>query len=211
MKKSTLFILALAFTLVFSTQFFAQAQRDIAVAGHNLNHPNNLALGSPNAVFNGWAGGNATFQVVTQNPPNSYMKNKLTGVQSNVCTVTLNILNAPSQIDFDVWGGSADLLMNGQGSFNVVCGATNLAGRFDRAILHVADGSNSASLTLLKNSVTYLAPTNLITNLPGNFAFTNGSLSIAMITNQPVLVNSVAQTISEFKAYANITFGARKI
>jgi hypothetical protein len=113
-------------------------------------------------------------------------------------------------IDFDPWG-SANLLFNGTGNFTVTCGATVLTGRFDRAILHVTNGSNSASITLLKNSVTYLAPTNLITNAVGNFAFAEGSLSIGIITDNPVVVNSATGTITEFRAYSNIVFGARKI
>lgn len=210
MKKTTLFILTIALSLAFSAQIFGQAQRDIAVVGHNLNHPAALAAAAPNSTFGGWAGGAATFQVFTNTPPQSFLKNKINGVQLVGCNATLNLVNIPAAIDFDPWG-SADLFFNGVGNFNVACGGTILTGTFNRAILHVSNGSNSASITLLTNSVTYVAPTNLITNFAGNFAWTNGSLSIGMITDQPVVVNPAIPSIGNFRAYSNIVFGARKI
>jgi hypothetical protein len=216
MKKISFILAIAAVSLVLSVQIFGQQHRDIAVVGHNLNHNGVLANAVPNSNFGGWFGGNATFQVFTANPPQSWLKNKITGVQQVGCNATLNIINVPSVIDFDAWGGSADLLLNGAGNFNVVCGATNLTGTFNRAILHVANGSNSASITLLTNSVNYVAPTNLINNAIGNFAFAQGSLSIGIITDTPVVVTPPTAanpngSISQFRAYSNIVFGARKI
>jgi hypothetical protein len=210
MRKTSFILVVLAVSLILSVQVFGQQHRDIAVVGHNLNNTGVLANAAPNSVFNGFFGANSTFQVFTATPPQSWLKNKLNGVQQVGCNAVLNIVNVPSILDFDPWG-SANLLMNGNGSFTVTCGGTSLTGRFDQAILHVTNGSNSASITLLKNSVTYFAPTNLITNAVGNFAFTEGSLSIGIITDSPVVVNSAAGSISQFRAYSNIVFGARKI
>jgi hypothetical protein len=210
MRKTSFILVVLAVSLILSVQVFGQQHRDIAVVGHNLNNTGVLANAAPNSVFNGFFGANSTFQVFTATPPQSWLKNKLNGVQQVGCNAVLNIVNVPSILDFDPWG-SANLLMNGNGSFTVTCGGTSLTGRFDQAILHVTNGSNSASITLLKNSVTYFAPTNLITNTVGNFAFTEGSLSIGIITDSPVVVNSAAGSISQFRAYSNIVFGARKI
>jgi hypothetical protein len=211
MRKTSFILVVLAVSLVLSVQIFGQIQRDIAVSGHNLNHQNNLALEAPNTTFGGWAGGpNATFQIFTTNPPLSWLKNKITGATLVGCTTTLNIINVPSVIDFNIFGG-AELLFNGQGNFNVVCGATTLTGTFNQAILHVSNGSNSASVTLRGNSVNYILPTNLITNAIGNFAFANGSLSIGIITRDPVGVSQLNNTISGFRGYSNITFGAVKL
>jgi hypothetical protein len=216
MKKTSFILVVLATGLILSAQVFGQVQRDIAVVGHNLNNNGVLANAVTNSNFNGWAGGAATFQVFTVNPPQSWLKNKLTGAQLLGCNATLNIINVASVIDFNPWGGSADLLLNGAGTFNVVCGGTNLTGTFNRAILHVANGSNSASITLLTNSVNYVAPTNLINNAIGNFGFAAGSLSIGIITDAPVVVTPPTAavpsgSISAFRAYSNIVFGARKI
>jgi hypothetical protein len=210
MRKTSFILVVAAFCLVLSVQIFGQQHRDIAVVGHNLNNTGVLANPAPNTNFGGFFGANTTFQVFTTNPPQSWLKNKLNGVQQVGCNAVLNIVNVPSVLDFDPWG-SANLLLNGTGSFTVTCGGTSLTGRFDQAILHVTNGSSSASITLLKNSVTYLAPTNLITNAAGNFAFLEGSMSIGIITEAPVVVNSAAGTISQFRAYSNIVFGARKI
>jgi hypothetical protein len=217
MRKTSFILVVLAVSLFLSTQISAQiTHRDIAVVGHNLNHPNNLAVDAVNSVFNGWNGGNADFQVFNQTPPNSWLKNKLNGAQFTGCTVAvLNIpAAAPAAVDFLSFG-RADLVFSSQGNFNVVCGNT-VRGVFSRAVLHVANGSHSASITLFADTVTYQAPTNLITNLAGNFSFNGGSLSISIITREPVIVTppSVAVptgSISAFKSFSNITFGARKI
>jgi hypothetical protein len=211
MRKSLNIFVIAVFALLISTQVFGQIQRDIAVTGHNLNHQNNLALEAPNTIFNGWAGGpNATFQITTITPPQSWLKNKINGVTLVGCTTTLNIINVPSVVDFNIFGG-AELLFNGVGNFNVVCGGTSVSGTFNQAILHVTNGSNSAAVTLRGNTVNYLAPTNLITNAVGNFAFTGGSLSIGIITRDPVAVNQAANSISGFRAFSNITLGARRL
>jgi hypothetical protein len=216
MRRTSFILVVAVFSLIFSAQVFGQTHRDIAVVGHNLNHPNNLAFDAVNSVFNGWNGANADFQVFTTNPPQSFLKNKLNGLQFTGCNVvTLNIpAAAPAAVDFLSFG-RADLVFGSSGNFNVVCGNT-LVGTFSRAVLHVANGSHSASITLLADTVNYVAPTNLISNLPGNFAWNGGSLSIAIITREPVIVTPPSATvptgsISAFKAFSNITFGARKI
>ncbi len=216
MKKTSFILIVLAVSLILSVQIFGQSHRDIAVFGHNLNHPNNLALDAVNSVFNGWAGGNADFQVFTQAPPQSWLKNKITGAQFVGCNVgVLNIpAAAPAAVDFLSFG-RADLVFGSQGNFNVVCGNT-LVGVFSRAVLHVANGSHSASITLFADTVTYQAPTNLINNLPGNFSFNGGSLSIGIISRDPVIVTPPSTavpsgSISGFKAFSNVTFGARKL
>jgi hypothetical protein len=210
MRKTSFTLVVLAFSLILSIQIFGQSHRDIAVVGHNLNNNGVLANAVPNSFFNGFFGANTTFQVFTATPPQSWLKNKLNGVQQVGCNAVLNIVNVPGVIDFNIFNG-AELLFNGAGNFNVVCGGTVLTGTFSRAILHVTNGSHSASITLFNDSVTYLAPTNLITNAVGNFAFNNGSLSIGIITDSPVIINPAAGSISEFRAYSDIVFGARKI
>ncbi len=214
MRKTSFTLVVLAFSLILSVQIFGQ-HRDIAVVGHNLNNNGVLANAVPNSTFNGFFGANTTFQVFTAAPPQSWLKNKLNGVQQVGCNATLNIINVPGVIDFNIFNG-AELLFNGVGNFNVVCGGTVLTGTFNRAILHVTNGSHSASITLFNDSVTYLAPTNLITNAVGNFAFNNGSLSIGIITDSPVIVTPPTAavpsgSISQFRAYSDIVFGARKI
>jgi hypothetical protein len=211
MKRTIGIFMVAVFSLMLSAQVFGQLQqRDIAVVGHNLNNTGVLANPAINSSFNGWTGTTASFNLGTANPPLSWLKNKLTGLTQTGCTANLSIADAPSSVDYLSFG-RADVVFGGQGSFSVVCGATNLTGRFSRAVLHVANGSNSASITLFSNAVSYLAPTNLITNLAGNFAFSEGSLSIGIITDAPVVVNQVNNSISGFKAYSNITFGARKL
>jgi hypothetical protein len=211
MKRTIGIFMVAVFSLMLSAQVFGQLQqRDIAVVGHNLNNTGVLAVPAPNSAFNGWTGTTASYTLITSTPPQSWLKNKLTGLTQTGCTANLNIVDAPSSVDY-LSLGRADVVFGGQGSFSVVCGATNLTGRFSRAVLHVANGSNSASITLFSNAVSYLVPTNLITNLAGNFAFTGGSLSIGIITEDPVVVNQVNNTISGFKAYSNVTFGARKL
>jgi hypothetical protein len=219
MRKTSFILVVLAVSLIFSVQLLGQSlHRDIAVVGHNLNHPNNPPLDAINSTFSGWTGpaGNAGFQVFTTNPPQSFLKNKLNGAQFVGCNVaTLTIPSTSTTFVAFPFFGIADLVFTApQSNFNVVCGNT-LVGTFSRAVLHVANGSHSASITLFADTVLYGAGTNLINNLPGNFAFGEGSLSIAIITREPVIVTPPAGvtpgSISAFRAYSNITFGARKL
>jgi hypothetical protein len=77
--------------------------------------------------------------------------------------------------------------------------------------LHVGAGSSSASLTLFNTSVNYDPSSNLINNLPGNYSFFEGTLSIAITTTDPLVVDQSANTVLPFKGFSNITFGARKL
>lgn len=86
-----------------------------------------------------------------------------------------------------------------------------LQGTFGRAILHGRSGNSSLALTLWQDNVTYNAASLWFPG--GGFAMNNGSLSVAILSQQPVIANPQndngggAPGPLAFQANGDINFG----
>jgi hypothetical protein len=208
MKKMKVLSLLLKFTLclmfIIGVHSNASAISAIATVG-----PNNSA---PNVFYTGGCNGNLTLGT-----NNAFIRSKVGfGFNPNV-TVTFGLMV----------GLCPSYQMSPNGIWHLVLADPNgnpvpfsvtdningnilLQGTFGRAILHGRSGSSSLALTLWQDNVTYSAASLWFPN--GGFPMTNGSLSVAMLAQQPVIANPPnddggAPGPQVFQANGDINFG----
>ena len=96
--------------------------------------------------------------------------------------------------------------MNGFTTFQVVDNTNGnilLKGKFQKAILHGRTGSSSLAITLPTDNVTYNQASMAI---PNGFELVNGSLSIAILSQAPLIADPVAGPAA-FNGNRDINFG----
>ncbi len=171
----------------------AAAVVPFAIAGDNT--PN------PNVIFSGGVGGQLIIRV-----PSGFIRSKV-GLGSNtnvrILFTPLNGVGAAGYTFIPATGGY-DLVLGG-GAFQIIDNITNmllLGGQFSNAILHGTNGSSSASLTLMRDSVFYAASLFLPPALPAN----NGSFSVEFVARMPVAAGAAGP--GAFQANDGMTFGA---
>jgi hypothetical protein len=208
MKKmktiSLLFKLTLCLTIFVGIHSNVKAISAIATVGPNTS--------APNVFYSGGCNGN--FTLATNN---AFIRSKVGfGFNPNV-TVTFGLMV----------GLCATYQMSPNGIWHLVLADPNgnpvpfsvtdningnilLQGTFGRAILHGRSGSSSLALTLWQDNVTYNAASLWFPN--GGFPMNNGSLAVAILSQQPVVANPPnddggAPGPLAFQANGDINFG----
>jgi hypothetical protein len=207
MKEMKTINLLLKFTLclaivigVHSNAFGANA---IATVGPNTS--------VPNINFTGGCAG--TFTLVTNN---AFIRSKVGfGFNPNVTVAFSPMVGLCGTYQMSPNGIWHLVLADPNGvptTFSVIdnpTGAILLRGQFSRAILHGRSGNSSLALTLWQDNVLYNAASMWF---PGGVALNNGSLSVAILAQQPVIANPPdggAPGPLGFQANGDINFGSQ--
>jgi hypothetical protein len=207
MKKiksvSLLLNLTLCLTIIVGAYSNASAVSAIATVG-----PNTLA---PNVFYTGGCNGN--FNLGTQN---AFIRSKAGfGFNPNVTVVFSQMVGLCATYQMSP-NGIWHLVLTDPNAvpstFQVLDNATGnvlLQGTFTKAILHGRTGNSSLALTLWQDNVLYNAASLWF---PGGFPLNNGSLSVAILAQQPVIANPPndgggAPGPLAFQANGDINFG----
>jgi hypothetical protein len=208
MKEMKTISLLLKFTLclmiVVGVHSSAAAVTSIATVGTNTS--------APNINFTGGCAG--TFTLATNN---AFIRSKVGfGFNPNVSVVFSPLVGICATYQMSPNGIWHLVLTDPNGApsaFSVVDtmnGNVLLQGQFNRAILHGRSGNSSLALTLWQDNVLYNAASMWF---PGGFALNNGSLSVAILSQQPVIANPPndggggAPGPLAFQANGDINFG----
>ena len=202
---SLLLNLTLCLMIVVGVHSNASAITAIATVGTNTS--------APNVFYTGGCNGNFTLAA-----NNAFIRSKVGfGFNPNV-TVTFGLMV----------GLCPSYQMSPNGIWHLVLADPNgnpvpfsvtdningnilLQGTFGRAILHGRSGSSSLALTLWQDNVTYNAASLWFPG--GGFPMNNGSLSVAILSQQPVIANPPndggggAPGPLAFQANGDINFG----
>jgi len=189
--------LFLGIAIVFVAQVSASAVQAVATVGPNTSAPN---------VF--YAGGLAGNLNIGTN--NAFLRSKAGfGFNPNVTIQFSQMVAMPATYIFNpdgtwhIWLRDPN---NGLITFQVIDNANGnilLRGQFSRAILHGRTGSSSLAITLPQDSVTYSQAS---LALPDGAALMNGSLSIAILSQVPVIADPMAGPAA-FNANGDTNFG----
>lgn len=208
MKKmktlSLLLKLTLCLMIVFGVHSNADAVTAIATVGPNTS--------APNVFFTGAC--NGTFTLATNN---AFIRSKVGfGFNPTVAVTFGPMVGLCPTYQISPNGIWHLVLADPNGNpvpFSVtdtINGNILLQGTFGRAILHGRSGNSSLALTLWQDNVTYNAASLWFPN--GGFPMTNGSLSVAILSTQPVIANppndnGIAPGPVAFQANGDINFG----
>jgi hypothetical protein len=158
-----------------------------------------------NVFFAGGVGGN--FNLFTNN---AFLRSKFgLGFNPAVTVQFSQMVGVPASYVMNadgVWHLWLEDPNNGFTTFQVTDNGTGnilLRGQFRRAILHGRTGSSSLALTLPVDNVTYSQASMA---LPDGAALTNGSLSIAILSQVPVVADPMNGPAA-FNANGDINFG----
>jgi len=189
--------LFLGIAIVFGAQASAYAVQAVATVGPNTS--------APNVFYTGGLAGN--LNIFTNN---AFIRSKVGfGFQPNVTIQFSQMVAMPATYVFNadgVWHIWLKDPNNGLISFQVIDNANGnilLRGQFSRAILHGRTGSSSLAITLPQDGVTYNQAS---LGLPDGAALMNGSLSIAILSQAPVIADPAAGPMA-FNANGDTNFG----
>ncbi len=190
--------LILGMAIIFGVQGSALAAQAIATVGTNTS--------AANVFYTGGVGGN--LNIMTNN---AFLRSKFGfGFAPNVTVQFSQMVAIPGSYVFNadsVWHLSLKDPNNGFTTF-VVTDNTNgnilLRGRFQKAILHGRTGSSSLAITLPFDNVSYNQAS---LAFPAGFEFVNGSFSIAVLSQIPLVADPMAGPAA-FNANGDINFGA---
>lgn len=209
MKKmkpvSLLLNLTMCLMIIVGIHSNAQAATAIATVGPNTS--------VANVFYSGGCNGNLN---ITTN--NAFIRSKVGfGFNPNVTVVFSQLVGICASYQMSPNGIWHLVLTDPNGipsTFSVTDNATGnilLRGQFNRAILHGRTGNSSLALTLWQDNVLYSAASLWF---PGGFALNNGSLSSAILSQQPVIANPQndnggAPGPLAFQANGDVNFGAQ--
>jgi|GEM_PF-2706305 len=205
MKITSLLLnLTLCLMIIVGVHSNAKAITAIATVGPNTS--------APNINFTGGCAG--TFMLATNN---AFIRSKVGfGFNPNVNVVFSPLVGICATYQMSPNGIWHLVLTDPNGmpsTFSVVDninGNVLLQGTFTRAILHGRTGNSSLALTLWQDNVTYNAAS--LWFPAGGFPMNNGSLSVAILSQQPVIANPPndgggAPGPLAFQANGDINFG----
>lgn len=209
MKEMKAISLLLKFTLclmvVIGVQSNAYGANAIATVGPNTSVPNIFYTG----------GCNGTLTLATNN---AFIRSKVGfGFNPNVTVTFTPMVGICATYQMSPNGIWHLVLTDPNGNptaFSVIDNPTGnvlLRGQFSRAILHGRSGNSSLALTLWQDNVLYSAASLWF---PGGVALNNGSLSVAILSQQPVIANPPnddggAPGPLAFQANGDINFGSQ--
>ncbi len=189
--------LVLGMAIICGVQSTAFAVQAIATVGPNTS--------APNVFYAGGAGG--VLNIATNN---AFLRSKVGfGFNPNVSVQFTPMIGMPATYVFNgdgVWHLWLRDPNNGLIGFQVTDNATGnilLRGRFQRAILHGRTGSSSLAITLPQDDVIYDGQS---AALPDGAGLVNGSLSIAVLSQVPVIADPNMGPAG-FNANGDINFG----
>lgn len=204
MKTVSLLVkLTLCLTIFVGVHSKAEAINAIATVGPNTAAPNVFYTGGCNGNFN--LGTN-----------NAFIRSKAGfGFNPNVTVVFSQMVGLCATYQMSPNGIWHLVLTDPNGipsTFRVTDNATGnilLQGTFTRAILHGRSGNSSLALTLWQDNVLYNAASLWF---PGGVPMNNGSFSVAILSQQPVVANPPnddggAPGPLAFQANGDINFG----
>ena len=189
--------LILGMAIIFGVQSSVYAIQSVATVGTNTS--------AANVFYTGGVGGN--LNIMTNN---AFLRSKFGfGLVPSVTVQFSQMVAVPGTYVFNadgVWHLWLRDPNNGFTTFLVTDNATGnilLKGRFQTAILHGRTGSSSLAITLPLDNVSYNQASLAI---PAGFELVNGSFSIAILSQVPLIANPMAGPAA-FNANGDINFG----